>query len=216
MGVPGLHHGPHQVVLGAQEVEGVAVPQMLFRPGLAVGALVLPDHEDGHLGLSRHVRGDPDALDLCCGIDQLHVVLEPPVPVGWGIRYLAALGVDDGRPRADPVADPLQEAHAVGRPTTVAPEVDPVGVGSDHGDGLELFEVQGQQALFVLQQDDRLLGRFKAAPVLRAVRRALRVSRVHIGIVEQPQPELGGKDAGHGEIHFPLARSLAHLIRECP
>ncbi len=174
---------------------------------------VLADHEDRDVGFLGGFGGGFHAVLLRGRVDQFDVVGKPSVPVVLGVGDLAAFGVDDVSLRADAVLNSLQDADAVRGFAAVSAEVHAVGIGADHGNGLELGEIERQQVLVVLEEDDCLLrGLQRERAVLGAVGGLLGVVRIDIGIVEQAETELRRQHAGDGAVdHCLRDGSLLYL-----
>ena len=215
-GLSGLDDGPDQLVLIADQVERIPVSQMVLRPGLAVGALVLAYHDDGDVGAPHHLHRVVNAFQLRFGIRLLDLALVPPGPPLLALGDPRTLRVNDLGGRAGPLANPIQDTHPAAGVPGVSPQVNVGRIGTDHRDGLQLREVERQQVAVVLEKHDRLLGGLLGQLlVLRAVGDAVRVVGIDIGLVEQPQAELGCQNSRNRAVDLPLRHgTLLHLVEE--
>ena len=111
---------------------------------------------------------------------------------------LAAFAVEHLGVLADLRADALEHRNFVLRHAAVAAQQAAVGVGSNHGDGLDGVRVERGDLVLVLEQRDGLArGLQRQFAMLVAAHHALGLIGIDIGIVEQPHlelPEEHGRD----------------------
>ena len=144
----GLGQVQVQLVAGGKGVAGIAL--------FALQGRIQADAGDDDVGM----LGDQLALGraVIFHAQVLHTVLEQVGALGEEHAHAVFLRVG---------ADALQEGHiAAGRAVVVALQRrDAVGVGTDDGDGLDLFGIQGQHAV-VLQQYHRFFRRGQGQGVM--------------------------------------------------
>ena len=114
--------------------------------------------------------------------------------------------------RADAVPDALQQRGVMLGHAAVAAQHLAVGVGADDGDRLDLVRIQRSQAAVVLEQRDRLARRLEGQLAMGfAADDPLGDRRVHVGVLEQPQPELPGQHRRHELVE---ERLLQHTLAD--
>src|SRR5260370_3814357 len=112
-GSPGFDYCFDQIILRAEQFERIAVAAMLLRPSLAVAAFVLADHENCDIGGLCSGGSLFDLVRLGCWINQLHVVVEPTMPVLMLVGESAALLAPNLCLSFHPILNSLQNSYAV-------------------------------------------------------------------------------------------------------
>src|SRR6185437_14484902 len=91
----GVDNGFDEIVLRAEQVKRIAVAAVIFGPGFAVRALVFTDDKNGDIGLFGSFDRLGDVVGLRLRINQLHIIVEPAVPVLALVGEAATNRVDD-------------------------------------------------------------------------------------------------------------------------
>src|SRR5215469_2424611 len=203
----GFNHRFDQIVLRAQQIEGIAVAAVHLRPGFTIRALVFSNHDDGDVGLACNRDGIIDFVPLGCGIDQLNIVpvgaAEPAVPVLALVGEAAAFRIEHLRLRSDPLLNAFENGYAVRWIAAVAAKVKSVSIRPDNRDGLQFIHIQWQQVVLVFQQNYRFLRRLQShRSMLSSVGDFFRIVRVGIGMVKQAKPEFCRENAADRSIEF--------------
>src|SRR5450631_3162655 len=110
---------------------------MLFRPGLAIGAFILPDYDDGYVRLPSDGGRGANRLNLRLGIGLRDFVLVPRRPALLSSRDFAALGVEHLDAFAGTLSNAFENADLVSRTrvATVAAQMNIGCIGPDDRDG---------------------------------------------------------------------------------
>ena len=167
--LPGRDHGFDELLLGADQVERVAVAEMFFRPRLTVRALVLAHHNDGDVGLSRGIRGGANAGGLRCRVGDINCIFVPRRPALLAGGDLAAFGKYDLHSRLNPLADSVENADLVpwAGIAAVSAEMNVGGIWPDDSDRFQFRRVERQKIALILQAAQSLSAR-PSAPVAGA------------------------------------------------
>jgi hypothetical protein len=140
------------------------------------------------------------------GIARHHFILVPRAADG----DLAALAVEDLDLLADLLLDAVEHRDIVLRHAAVSAQQAAIRVGTDHGDGLDLLEIERREIVFVLEQRDRFMRRGKRQlAMLVAADHAVGLIGIDIGIVEQAHLELPEK---HRRNQLVELRFLEHAL----
>src|SRR3974390_3052736 len=107
-------------------MERVAIAQVIFRPGLAVGALVFSDYHDGDIRLAGNLSRLANAGLLSLWIGEFDLVLIPRRPTLLAGRDLAAFSKHDLGGGTDAALDSFENAHLIAGSgiATVSTQVD--------------------------------------------------------------------------------------------
>ena len=145
--------GFDQLILTADEVEAGAVAHVLQVPGFARGLLVAAERKNDDVGLLRDFDSFFDLTAIFCRIGRDYGVLIPVAADG----DFATFAVEDLRAIADPVPDAFEDRDFVFGNSAVSAEKGAVGVGTDHGDGFDLVQVERGDVVVVLEEGNGFL-----------------------------------------------------------
>src|SRR5260370_3746156 len=119
-GSPGFDYCFDQIILRAEQFERIAFAAMLLRPSLAVAAFVLADHENCDIGGLCSGGSLFYLFRLGCWINQLHVVVEPTMPVLMLVGESAAFPVPNLGLTSDPILNFFETSSALSGETALS------------------------------------------------------------------------------------------------
>ena len=185
-----------QSVLLADDVEVVAVAEMVRGKPLTAGLLGVADGQDDGIGGLCHAHRLLDQLHVALARKQLDIV-DRAVVAGGDEHPLRGDEIGVGSHGAQPV----DQRHRLPGHARVAAEADDGVVRADHGHPAHPGRIERQRAVPVGKQAERLSRRLQRQRTSFGIAgNGFGLGRITVRIVEQPGAHLEGQHAGAGAV----------------